>query len=166
MAEYTGRSTGNTNSVTREYLVTSGASVYDGEFVRLDSNGFVSSASIASGRILGTVVGGPANANALATEHTYTNPAVGDGTTVTVLVNIEQDARYLIKCDNVTNTLRKASEGRYYNLIGSPGSQLVGGASESTTTGQLVCIKFNPGIRGTDATYGLFQIAQAQLALG
>lgn len=47
MAEYLGRDQGNTNSVTRKYAVTSGVTVYDGEFVYLDS-GRVTSASIVS----------------------------------------------------------------------------------------------------------------------
>ena len=109
-------------------------------------------------------MGGPSNK---LVSLTNVSTATGDaGGTVSVLVNIEVDSRYLIKCDNITNTLREASQGRYYNLIGATGAQLASGASESVATGQLVCIQFNPGIRGTDATYGLFTVAQEQISLG
>ena len=167
MAEYIGSHQGESNSVAREYPVASGVTVYDNDFVYLDATGRVSSAAIAGKRLLGTVLGGPNNAAALATARTYTPTAVGDAPgSVTVLVNIESEARFLIKCDNVTNVLSEASQGQYFNLIGNPGAQLVSGISKSATAGQLVCLKFNPGIRGTDATYGIFAVAQGQLELG
>lgn len=164
MPEYVGSMLGASNSVTREYPVASGVTVTDGDFVRLDAAGRVSSATIGTGRLLGVVMGGPSNK---LVSLTNVSIATGDaGGTVSVLVNIEVDCRYLIKCDNITNTLREASQGRYYNLIGATGAQLVSGVSESTTVGQLICVQFNPGIRGTDATYGLFAVAQEQISLG
>ena len=157
-AQYLGRDEGHTNSVTREYAVTSGATVYDGEFVFLDA-GRVTSAAIAGERLLGTVVGGDTQD----LDRSYSGSAVGNaGGTVKVLVNIERDARYLLKADNVGTTLAVTHEGTYFDLVGNPGSQLVDSSSTSATAGQLVLIKFNPGIRGTDDTYGIYRIAENQ----
>lgn len=161
-SEYTGRDEGNTNSVTREYAVASGVTVNDGDFVYLDSNGRISNASITGKRLLGTVVGGATGA-ALATNRTYTPASTGDaGGTVTVLVNIERDARYLLKNDNVGTTFAVTHVGKYFDLTGATNAQLVDTSTASATTGQLYCVSFNPGIRGTDATYGLFRLAEKQ----
>ena len=158
MAEYLGRDEGHTNGVTREYAVANGATVYDGEFVYL-SAGRVTSASIAGKRLLGTVVGGD-NANL---DRSYTGSATGNaGGTVKVLVNIERDARYLIAGDNVGTTLAATHEGTYFDLTGNPGAQLVDTSTTSATSGQLILDKFNPGIRGTGATYGIYRIAENQ----
>jgi len=158
MAEYLGRDEGHTNSVTRRYPVASGATVYDGEFVYL-SAGRVTSASIAGKKLLGTVVGG----DTAKLDRSYSGSATGDaGGTVEVLVNIERDARYLIKGDQVGTTLAVTHEGTYFDLIGNPGAQLVDTSTTNATTGQLVLIKFNPGIRGTDASYGVYRIAENQ----
>lgn len=161
MAEYLGRDEGHTNSVTREYAVASGATVYDGEFVYL-SSGRVTSASIAGKKLLGTVVGGDTGK----LDRSYSGSATGDaGGTVKVLVNIERDARYLIKGDQVGTTLAVTHEGTYFDLVGNPGAQLVDTSTTSATAGQLVLIKFNPGIRGTDASYGIYRIAENQHAV-
>ena len=155
--EYLGRDEGHTNSVTREYPVADGATVYDGEFVTL-VDGRVTSASIAGAALLGTVVGGDTQ-NMV---RSYSASATGNaGGTVKVLVNIERDARYLCKSDQVGTTLAVTHVDSYFDLTGSPGSQLVDSSTVSTT-GQLALIKFNPGIRGTDATYGIFRIAENQ----
>jgi len=158
-----GRVDGANNGVTRQYKVANGATVYVGEFVYLDqSTGRVTSASIAGKRLLGTVVG--RDDAAYISGRTLATSATGDaGGTVTVLVDIEPQNRYLMKADNVTNTLDETDQGKYYNLIGSPGSQLVGMASESTSSGQVVCLRTPVTIRGVDATYGLFKIVQSQL---
>ncbi len=156
--EYTGRDEGHTNSVTREYPVTSGDTVYTGEFVYL-SAGRVTSASIAGKRLLGTVVG----ADTQNLDRAYAESATGNaGGTVKVLVNIERDARYLMKSDNVGTTLAVTHEGTYFDLVGNAGSQLVDSSTTSATGGQVVLIKFNPGIRGTDSTYGIFRMAENQ----
>lgn len=158
MAEYLGRDQGNTNSVTREYAVANSATVYDGEFVYL-SGDTVTSASIAGKRLLGTVVGGDTRN----LDRSYSGSATGNsGGTVKVLVNVERDARYLIKGDNVGTTLAATHVGQYFDLTGNPGSQLVDTSTVSATTGQLQLIKFNPGIRGTDNTYGVYVIAENQ----
>lgn len=155
--EYLGRDEGHTNNVTREYPVADGATVYDGEFVYL-VDGRVTSASIAGASLIGTVVGGDTQN----LKRSYSASATGNASgTVKVLVNIERDARYLIKGDNVGTTLAETHVDSYFDLTGSPGSQLVD-TSTVTTTGQLQLIKFNPGIRGTDATYGIYRIAENQ----
>lgn len=159
MAEYTGRDEGHSNSVTREYAVADGATVYDGDFVYL-TGGRVTSAAIAGKRLLGTVVGGDTQNLRRANSGSTLGDAAG---TTKVLVNIERDARYLVKGDQVGTTLAEAHVGTYFDLVGNPGSQLVD-TSTTGTTGQLVLIKFNPGIRGTDSSYGIYRVAENQLA--
>jgi hypothetical protein len=156
--QYLGREQGQTNSATIEKAVASGATVYDGEFVYL-SAGRVTSASIAGKKLLGTVVGGDTQD----LDRSYSGSATGDaGGTVKVLVNVERDARYLLKADNVGTTLAVTHEGTYFDLVGNPGSQLVDSSSTSATTGQLLLKQFNPGIRGTDNTYGIYTMAENQ----
>lgn len=158
MAEYLGRDEGHTNSVTREYPVASGVTVTDGDFVYLTA-GRVSNASIAGKRLLGQVVGGDTQN----LDRAYGLTAVGNaGGTVKVLVNIERDARYLIDGDNVGTTLAVTHEGTYFDLTGNTGAQLVDTSTTSATAGQLVLIKFNPGIRGTDSSWGVYRIAENQ----
>ena len=153
--QYLGRDQGHTNSATREYAVANGATVYDGEFVYL-ADGRVTSASIAGKALLGTVVGGDTQD----LDRSYSGSATGNsGGTVKVLVNIERDARYLVKADNDTTTLAEAHVDSFFDLIGNPGSQLVD-SSTVGTSGQLKLIQFNPGIRGTDSTYGIYTIAE------
>lgn len=160
-AQLVGNIAGRINGVTREYAVTSGHTVYAGEFVFLDSNGRVTSNSIAGVRLLGTVVGG----NNGDLDRAYAASATGNaGGTVKVLVNIDKDALYLLKNDNVATTFAVTHVGTYFDLTGSAGSQLVD-TSTTSTTGQLVCVGYNPAIRGTDSTYGLFRIAENQLEL-
>lgn len=155
--QYMGRDEGHTNNVTREYAVANGQTVYDGEFVYL-SAGFVRSDSIAGKALLGTVVGGDSRN----LDRSHSLSATGDASgTVKVLVNIERDARYLCKADQDTTTLAVTHEGTFFDLIGNPGSQLVD-SSTTGTSGQLVLTKFNPGIRGTDASYGVYRIAENQ----
>lgn len=152
---------GVTNGVTKEYAVASGVTVYDREFVYLDAAGRVTSASIAGVRLLGTVVGGSSRD----LDRSYSGSATGNaGGTVKVLVNIDPDERYLVKNDNDTNTFAAEDVGEYFDLIGNAGSQLVD-TSSASTTGQLLCLEYYPAIRGTDATYGIFKIAEPQLEL-
>lgn len=153
--QYLGRDQGGTNNVTREYPVASGATVYDGEFVYL-VDGRVTSASIAGKALLGTVVGGDTQN----LDRAYSGSATGNaGGTVKVLVNVERDARYLVDGDQDTTPLAVTGEDSFFDLIGNPGSQLVD-TSTVSTTGQLKLIKFNPGIRGTDASWGIYTIAE------
>lgn len=161
-AKHVGNIAGQINGVTREYAVVSGATVYEGEFVYLDgTTGRVTSASIPGVRLLGTVVGAD-NGNL---DRAYSASATGNaGGTVKVLVNIDKDALYLLKNDNAVTTFAVTHVGTYFDLVGNPGSQLVD-TSTTSTTGQLVCVGYAPLIRGTDTTYGLFKIAEAQIEL-
>lgn len=159
--ETLGSLNGLSNGVTKEYAVASGVTVYDREFVYLDANGRVSSESIAGKALLGQVVGGSSRD----LDRNYSASATGNaGGTVKVLVNIDTSNRYLLKGDNVGTTLAVTQQGQYFDLTGAAGSQLVD-TSTVTTTGQLVLVEFNPGIRGTDDTYGIFKIAEPQLEL-
>lgn len=152
---------GQSNGVTIEFPVASGVTVYDREFVYLDSAGRVSSATIAGARLLGQVVGGDTQNM----DRAYSASATGNaGGTVKVLVDVDPEQRYLLKSDNVGTTLAVTHQGQYFDLVGAAGSQLVD-SSTVTTTGSLVLVKFNPGIRGTDDTYGIFKIAERQLEL-
>lgn len=156
-----GALTGHSNSATREYPVANGVTVYDREFVYLDAAGRVSSATIAGARLLGQVVGGDTQNMDRAYSASATGNAAG---TVKVLVNIDPEERYLLKADNVGTTLAVAHQGQYFDLVGAAGSQLVDSSTVSTT-GSLVLVQFNPGIRGTDDTYGIYKIAERQLEL-
>lgn len=160
-AQLVGNIAGRINGVTKEFAVTNSHTVYDREFVYLDTNGRVTSNSIAGVRLLGTVVGG----NNGDLDRAYSGSATGNSAgTVKVLVNIDKDALYLLKNDNDTNTFAAEDVGEYFDLIGNAGSQLVD-TSSASTTGQLLCVGYNPGIRDTDNTYGLFRIAENQLEL-
>lgn len=160
-AQSLGAIDGVTNGVTREYAVTNGSTVYDREFVYLDANGRVTSDSIAGVRLLGSVVG----ASSRDLDRAYSGSATGNaGGTVKVLVNIDPDERYLLKNDNVAGTFAAEDVGEYFDLVGNAGSQLVD-TSTASTTGQLLCVEYNPGIRGTDSTYGIFKIAESQTEL-
>lgn len=153
--QYLGRDQGGTNGATREYPVADGVTVFDGEFVYL-VDGRVSSASVAGRQLLGTVSGGDTQD----LDRSYSESATGNAAgTVRVLVNIEKDALYLVKGDNVGTPLAEAHVDSFFDLTGVPGSQVVD-TSTVTTTGQLKLIKFNPGIRGTDNTYGIYTIAE------
>lgn len=158
-AEYTGRDEGHSNSVTREYAVASGVTVKTRDLVYLDANGRISNAAIAGKRLLGQVMGGDTQKLDRARVD-----ATGDADgTVKVIVNIERDARYLMKNDNVGTTFAATHVGKYFDIVLVSGDQQVDTSTASATTGQLLCIEFNPGIRGTDATYGLFRLAEKQV---
>lgn len=152
---------GVSNGVTKEYAVADGVTVYDRELVYLDANGRISSASIAGKRLLGQVQGGDTQNLDRAFSGSATGNAAG---TVKVLVAIDPDERYLLKQDNVGTTFAAAHVGDYFDLTGNAGSQLVD-TSTVGATGQLLCVEYNPGIRGTDATYGIFKIAESQLTV-
>lgn len=149
---------GDTNGAAREYAVVNGDTVTVGDLVYL-TGGRVTSASIPGVRLYGQVVG--VKTNDLVTPG-FRNTATGNaGGTVKVLVSVSDDDRYLLKNDNLVTTFAASHVGTYFDLIGATGAQLVD-TSTTSTTGQLLCIAYNPGIRGTDSTYGIFQIAERQ----
>ena len=156
-AEYLGREDGSSNSASREVAVANGATVTNRDLVYYAS-GRVTAASIAGKKLLGQVQGGDtrliARSQRTAGDHeTATGNSAG---TVKVLVNQEPSARYLLKF--ASGTADAAEEGQYFNLQGATGAQLVTNTADEES-GQLVLIKANPGIRGTDNTYGIFRIA-------
>lgn len=155
-AEYIRNLEGNTNEATRRKPVASGVTVNEGDFV-YQSTGFWTNASIAGKKLAGVVLGG----DTTTLNRVYNGTAtVGDGTKE-VLVMIEKDAEYLCKMGGTgSGSFAIGDEGQYFNLVqGTGAAQLVDYATKSASTGSLKCIKYNPGIRGTDATYGLFVIA-------
>lgn len=155
-----GREVGGSNSATIEKAIKSASTVYVGDFVQLDV-GRVHADSVAGVRLLGQVVAVKSND----LDRAYTDNATGNaGGTVKALVNVEREDRYLLKSDNVGTTLAVTHEGTYFDLTGNPGSQLVD-SSTTGATGQLRLVKFNPGIRGTDDTYGIYTIAEPQHTL-
>lgn len=158
MAEYTRNIEGLSHSVTRRKLVANGVTVTDGDFVYQTGNTW-SNAAMQTGpkRLAGTVIGGDTE-NLVRTYAGGTT--VGDGTRQ-VLVNIEKDAEYLVKMAGTgSGGFSAADEGFYFNLVqGTGAAQTVDYATKSATTGQLRCLRYNPGIRGTDNTFGLFVIA-------
>lgn len=159
-AEYIGCEDGGSNSATREVAVASGVTVTSGDFVTLAS-GRATSASIAKKRLLGVVLGGDTRkiARSQRVANTGVKTATGNaGGTVKVLVNEEPSAKYLLKF--ASGTASASDEGKYFNLEGATGSQLVTNTAVADL-GQLVLVKANPGIRGTDNTYGIFRVADS-----
>ena len=157
--EQLGNVKGNTNGVTREYAVTNGVTVTVGDFVYL-SAGFVTNASIAGKRLLGQVVGVQTND---ITTPGFRNTATGNASgTVKVLVDVSNDQRVLMVSDEVGANLAATDVGKYFDLTGATGVQKIDVSTGSATLGQMLCLKVNPGIRGTGATYGIFAIAESQ----
>ena len=144
---------GKSNSVELSFPVASGVTVTAGDFVYFAS-GRITSATVAGARLIGQV------------QQTATGNAGG---TVYALVLVDDSAVYLVKNDNDSGTFAVTHVGQYFDLIGATGAELVDTSSASATTGQLLCLEFNPQIPGvaSDTTYGLFKIAEhATYSLG
>lgn len=155
MATYVGSAVSGATAVDKELPVANGVTVSDGDFVFL-TGGRVSNASIATATsLVGLVHGGQANdpSNTSATL-SATGNAAG---TVTVLVDNEPNAKYVIKNDNIGTTFAASHVGQFFTLIGATGAQLVDTSTVSATSGQLECIGF--GYKG-DNTLGVFVISQ------
>ncbi len=149
MAKYTtllGNIDGKSNSVTMNLIVGNGVTVTAGDFVYF-SSGVITSATIAGARLIGQV------------QSTATGNAAG---TVKALVVVDQAAKYLAKNDNVGTTFASTHVGTYFDLIGATGAQLIDTSTTSATTGQLLCLEYNPQIDPvkSDTTYGVFKIAE------
>lgn len=157
-AEYMGREDGSSNSASREVPVVSGETITSRDLVTL-VNGRASAATIAKKRLLGQVQGGDTQligrSKRVAAGNVIT--ATGNaGGTVKVLVNQEPSAKYLLKM--ATGTAAVTDEGKYFNLAGASGAQVVTNTAVADL-GQLILVKAAPMIRGTDNTYGVFRIA-------
>lgn len=161
MPIYVGNSTSNATAVTKEYPVANGVTVSDGDLVYL-SSGRVTNASIGSAtQLLGIVQGGQSNdPSNLGTSLQATGNSAG---TVTVLVSVEPNAKYVITNDNIGVTFAASHVGQYFALIGSTGAQLIDTSTvvaTPTAAHPMLCIGF--GYSG-DNTKGLFVIAEHTL---
>ncbi|CAB4176451.1 hypothetical protein UFOVP1522_51 [uncultured Caudovirales phage] len=138
---------GGTNYATHAFPVASGVTVTAGDFVYF-SSGRITSATIATARIIGTVL------------ETATGNAAGS---VTALVAIDDAIKYLMANDNVGTTFAVTHVGSYFNLIGATGAQLVDTSTTSATLGQVLCLEYNPQIDPvkTDTTYGIFLLVNS-----
>ncbi len=138
---------GGTNFATYSFPVASGITVTAGDFVYF-----------ASGRITSATITGDSRPVGMVQE-TATGNAGG---TVKALVVIDPDTRYLLQ---VTGTFTAALVGTYFDLTGATGVQTVLGSSNSSTTGVLICLEYNPAIDpvATDTTYGVFMLVESAL---
>lgn len=140
---------GGTNYATYAFPVASGVTVTAGDFVYF-SSGRITSATVAGARIIGTAL------------ETATGNAAGS---VSALVAIDENNKYLLQNDNIGTTFAATHVGQYFNLIGATGAQLVDTSTVTTTTGQLLCLEYNPQIDPvkTDTTYGVFVLVNSAL---
>lgn len=140
-------STEGTNFATYAFPVASGVTVTAGDFVYF-SSGRITSASIAGARQVGMVL------------ETATGNAAG---TVSALVCIDDDVRFLLQNDNVGTTFAATHVGQYFDLTGATGAQLVDTSTVSQTTGNLLCLEYNPQIDPvkSDTSYGVFILVEA-----
>lgn len=147
MARYLGTVDGKTNAATLSLPVANGVTVTAGDFVYFDGSGRVTNATIAGARLIGMA------------QETATG---NSGGTVETLIIVEPNAKYLIDNDNVGTTFAATHVGDYFDLVGATGAQLVDTSSTSNTTGQLVCLEYNPAIDPVkgDASWGVFKIAE------
>ncbi len=145
-----GRIDGHTNYATGEYIVTSGVTITAGDFVYFDGSGEITNATVAGARLVGmaiqTVTGNAASTNKC-------------------LVCIDPMMRYLVDNDNAGATFAATDVGKYFDLIGATGAQLVDTNTGSATTGQLVCLEYNPKVDpvSTDTSQGVYKIAESFL---
>lgn len=148
-AKYVGSLSGDDAPILKSFIVTSGVTVNANDFVYFAS-GKVTNASITGARLIGQAQ----------------SKVVGDGT-LQVLVNVSPESVYAIKNDNVGTTFAATHVGTYFDLTGATDNQLVDTSTTSATTGQLLCLEYAPDIQASDATYGVFKIAEhAMFPLG
>lgn len=140
-----GRLDGATNYATHEFIVASGVTVTEGDFVYTNGTGAITNASIGGQRIVGMAL----------------QTVTGDGT-LKALVCVDPLMRYLVDNDNDSSTFAAANVLDNFDLIGATGAQLVDTSSQSTT-GQLLCLEYNPQIDPvkSDTSFGVFVIAES-----
>ncbi len=140
-----GRLDGNTNFATHEFVVATGVTVNEGDFVYTDGDGEITNASIGGQRLVGQAL----------------QTVVGDDV-LKCLVCIDPTMRYLVDNDNDSATFGAANVLDNFDLIGAAGAQLVD-TSSAGTTGQLLCLEYNPQIDPvkTDTSWGVFVIAES-----
>ena len=143
-----GRTDGNTNFSVYSFPITSGVTVTKGDFVYADGSGRITNSSIGGALLVG---------NAMQT-------ATGNaGGTVKAQVCVDPEMRYLLDNDNDSATFAATDVLKYFDLIGATGAQLVDTSTGSGTTGQLLCLEFNPQISPveTDTSVGIFKIRES-----
>lgn len=143
-----GRIDGQTNFATYEFIVANGVTVNDGDFVYFDGDGEITNASITGARLVGMAL-----------------QTVTGNDALKCLVCIDPMMRYLVDNDNDSETFGADRVGKYHDLIGSAGAQLVDTSSDSATTGQLVCLEYNPQVDPVkaDTSWGVYKIAESFL---
>lgn len=157
-AEWINREDANSKSATREVPVADTVQVFNRDFVGYNGSGRITSASVASLKLLGMVLGGNSRlvGRSQRTNQTYPLSATGNTAgTVKMLVVVEPQAQYLLKA---SGTLTEAMKGKTFNLQGSAGSQLINITPDAEDDGQFEFIRPGNGVRGTDATFGFFRL--------
>lgn len=141
-----GRGDGNTNFSTQDFPVANGVTITKGDFVYFAS-GRLTSASVAGQSLIGCAM------------ETATGNSAG---TVKAKVCVDPNMRYLLDNDNVGTTFAASHVGTKFDLIGATGAQLVDTSSTSATTGQLLCLEYNPQISPveTDTSVGVFKVSE------
>lgn len=137
---------GDTNYATYAFTITNGVTVTAGDFVYFDGSGRITNSSIGGQLLAGMAL----------------QTATGTAGTVTALVVVDPDVRYLLQNDNLVTTFAATHVGTKFDLIGATGAQLVD-TSSTGATGQLVCLEYNPVIDpvSTDTSYGVFKIVES-----
>lgn len=148
MSVYTqvmGNVNGGTNYATRPFKVTNAVTITKGDLVYLTS-----------GKLSNATVTGDFRPVGVALE-----TVVGTGTN-SCLVAIDDELILLMQNDNIAATFAATDVGKYFDVIGATGAQLVDTSTGSATTGVLFCLEYNPQVDPvrTDLTYGLFLIAE------
>lgn len=141
-----GRTDGGTNFSTYSFIVTSGVTITKGDFVYFAS-GELTNASVAGALLVGVAM------------ETATGVA---NNSVKCKVCVDPEMRYLLDNDQDSATFAVTDVGKFFDLIGATGAQLVDTSSGSATTGQLLCLEYNPQISPveTDTSVGVFKIRE------
>lgn len=145
-----GRLDGATNFAQAAFVVASGVTITEGDFVYFDGSGRITNASVDAARILGMA----------------TQTATGTAGSVYCNVIVDPLMRYLIDADNTGTTLAATHVGTYFNVAGATGAQLIDSSDTSATIGQFILLEFNPQIDPVkdDTSVGVFCLTSSALA--
>lgn len=140
---------GHLNYATYEFIVATGVTINEGDFVYFDGDGEITNATIGTSRLVGQAL----------------QTVVGDDI-LKCLVLIDDQVVYLIDNDNVGTTFGPEHVGDYFVLTGATGAQLVDTSSTSNTLGQLLCLEYNPQVDPVkgDTSWGVFKIVNSVYA--
>jgi|SRR5688572_19055341 len=141
-----GRTDGNTNFSVHSFTITDGVTITKGDFVYGDGSGRITNSSIAGKTLVGCSL----------------ETATGTTGTVKAKICVDPEMRYLLDNDNVGTTFAATHVLDYFDLTGATGAQLVDTSTTSDTTGQLLCLEYNPQISPveTDTSVGIFKIRE------